>query len=88
MARELGSEAYLVLPDLTGHSRSNEGQVAKYGNGFTISKKQAVLEALVIPVDLANVTYADFEDRLGEKLQASIHRHREEYGLNQAERLA
>lgn len=88
MARELGSEAYLVLPDLTGHSRSNEGQVAKYGNGFTISKKQAVLEALVIPVDLANVTYADFEDRLGEKLQASIQRHREEYGLNQAERLA
>lgn len=88
MARELGSEAYLVLPDLTGHSRSNEGQVAKYGNGFTISKKQTVLEALVIPVDLANITYADFEARLGEKLQASIQRHRGEYGLNQAERLA
>ena len=88
MARELGPDAYLVLPDLTGHSRSNEGQVAKYGNGFTISKKQAVLEALVIPVDLANVTYADFEGRLGEKLQASIQRHREECGLNQAERLA
>lgn len=87
MARELGSEAYLVLPDLTGHSRSNEGQIAKYGNGFTISKKKAVLEALAIPVDLSNVSYADFEGRLGEKLDASVQRHREERGLNQAEQL-
>lgn len=86
LARNSGVEAYLVLPDLTGHSRSSEGQVAKYGNGFSQLKKQSVLEGLTIPVDLLNVTYADFETRLGYKLKPCIQRHREAYGLNPVEK--
>lgn len=88
LAREAGGEAYLVLPDLTGHSRGKEGQVAKYGNGFSQSKKQEVLESLTIPVDLSSITYEDFEARLGFKLKPSIGRHREAYNLNQSERPA
>lgn len=88
LAREAGGEAYLVLPDLTGHSRGKEGQVAKYGNGFSQSKKQEVLESLAIPVDLAAVTYEDFQARLGYKLKPSIQRHREAYNVNQSERTA
>lgn len=87
LARDSGVEAYLVLPDLTGHSRGREGQVAKYGNGFSQLKKQSVLEGLTIPVDLSNVTYADFEARLGYKLKPCIQRHRGAYNLNQSERL-
>lgn len=85
LARESGAEAYLVLPDLTGHSRGKEGQVAKYGNGFSQVKKQAVLEGLTIPVDLSIITYADFVARLGHKLEDGIQRHRCKHGLNQAE---
>ncbi|PTU02837.1 integrase [Pseudomonas sp. HMWF031] len=85
LARESGAEAYLVLPDLTGHSRGKEGQVAKYGNGFTQVKKQAVLEGLTIPVDLSTITYADFVVRLGHRLEDGIQRHRSKHGLNQAE---
>ncbi|MFT0516302.1 MULTISPECIES: DUF6538 domain-containing protein [Pseudomonas] len=85
MARESGEEAYLVAPDITGHSRGKEGQIARYGNGFNLRKKQTVLEGLIIPVDLSGVTYADFEKRLGHKLKGDIQRHREEHGLNQRE---
>ncbi|RML58192.1 Phage integrase-like protein [Pseudomonas syringae pv. pisi] len=85
LARESGAEAYLVLPDLTGHSRGKEGQVAKYGNGFSQVKKQAVLEGLTIPVDLSIITYADFVARLGHRLEDGIQRHRSKHGLNQAE---
>lgn len=85
LARESGAEAYLVLPDLTGHSRGKEGQVAKYGNGFSQVKKQAVLEGLTIPVDLSIISYADFVARLGHKLEDGIQRHRCKHGLNQAE---
>lgn len=85
LAREAGGEAYLVLPDLTGHSRGKEGQVAKYGKGFSQSKKQAVLESLVVPVDLSNITYPAFESRLGYKLKVSVERHRSVHTLNQTE---
>lgn len=85
LAREAGGEAYLVLPDLTGHSRSREGQVAQYGKGFSQAKKQAVLESLTIPVDLSNVTYLSFLSRLGNKLIESVKRHRVTHGLNQTE---
>lgn len=85
MARESGEEAYLVAPDITGHSRGKEGQIARYGNGFNLHKKQSVLEGLTIPVDLSGVSYADFENRLGCKLKNDIQRHREEHGLNQTE---
>ncbi len=88
LAREAGGEAYLVLPDLTGHSRGREGQVAKYGKGFSQSKKQAVLESMTIPVDLSNVTYSAFESRLGYKLKASVERHRSVHDLNQTEQPA
>lgn len=86
IVREAGAEAYLVLPDLTGHSRGKEGQVARYGNGFSQSKKQQTLESLVFPPDLSALCYADFETRLGEKLKESVQRHREKHGLNQVER--
>jgi integrase len=85
LARESGAEAYLVLPDLTGHSRGKEGQVAKYGNGFSQVKKKAVLEGLTIPVDLSTITFADFVVRLGHRLEDGIQRHRSKHGLNQAE---
>ena len=85
LAREAGGEAYLVLPDLTGHSRGREGQVAMYGNGFSQSRKQAVLESLTIPVDLSKLTYSEFESRLGSKLKSCVERHRDSYGLNQSE---
>ena len=85
LAREAGGEAYLVLPDLTGHSRGKEGQVAKYGKGFSQSKKQAVLESLAVPVDLSNITYPAFESRLGYKLKVSVERHRSVHNLNQTE---
>jgi len=85
LARESGAEAYLVLPDLTGHSRGKEGQVARYGNGFSQAKKQAVLEGLTIPVDLSVISYAGFVARLGHKLDDGIQRHRGKHGLNQAE---
>lgn len=85
LAREAGGEAYLVLPDLTGHSRYREGQVANYGKGFSQSKKQEVLESLTIPVDLSNITYPGFEARLGHKLRASVERHRSTHELNQTE---
>lgn len=85
LAREAGGEAYLVLPDLTGHSRYREGQVANYGKGFSQSKKQEVLESLPIPVDLSNITYSGFEGRLGHMLQVSVERHRRTHKLNQTE---
>ncbi|MFZ5938060.1 DUF6538 domain-containing protein [Pseudomonas sp. HS6-2] len=85
MARESGEEAYLVAPDITGHSRSKEGQIARYGNGFNLHKKQTVLEGLTVPVDLSGVTYADFEKRLGHRLKYDVQRHRDEHGLNQTE---
>jgi integrase len=85
LAREAGGEAYLVLPDLTGHSRYREGQVANYGKGFSQSKKQEVMESLPIPVDLSNITYSGFEARLGHKLQVSVERHRRTHKLNQTE---
>jgi integrase len=85
LARESGEEAYLVLPDLTGHSRGSEGQVARYGNGFSQLKKRLILEGLAIPIDLSSITYADFEARLGYKLKPCIQRHREAYLLNQVE---
>lgn len=85
MARESGEEAYLVAPDITGHSRGKEGQIARYGNGFNLHKKQSVLEELIIPVDLSEITYADFVNRLGCKLKNDVQRHREEHGLNQTE---
>ena len=85
MARESGEEAYLVAPDITGHSRGKEGQIARYGNGFNLHKKQTVLEGLIVPVDLSGITYADFERRLGRNLKIDIQRHRDEYGLNQTE---
>lgn len=85
MARESGEEAYLVAPDITGHSRGKEGQIARYGNGFNLHKKKTVLEGLTVPVDLSGVTYADFERRLGHKLKSDVQRHRDEHGLNQTE---
>lgn len=85
LAREAGAEAYLVLPDLTGHSRTHEGQHASYGNGFSLAKKLEVLEALPMPVSLEHVTYKDFERRLGTYLNTWTQRHRDEHGLNQRE---
>ena len=85
LTREQGAEAYLVLPDLTGHSRAGEGMHARYGNGFSLERKQAVLENLPIPVDLSAISYADFEARLGEALKRSIDMHRAKFGLNQSE---
>jgi len=61
LACNSGTEAYLVLSDLTGNSRICEGQVVWYGNGFSQLQKQAVLEGLTIPVDLSGHTHADFE---------------------------
>lgn len=88
LTRQSGAEAYLVLPDLTGHSRSSEGTVARYGNGFTQQKKQFVLEGLKIPVDLSDISYENFKSRLGKLLDASIEQHREKLGLNQLEKLS
>lgn len=85
LARAKGLEACLVLPDLTGHSRSKEGTVARYGNGFTLEQKRSVLEGLPIPVDLSGITYADFNMRLGYKLKPCIEQHRKKHGLNQVE---
>lgn len=85
IARHSGAEAYLVAPDITGHSRGKEGQIARYGNGFDLRKKQAVLEGLIFPVELLGITYADFERRLGNKLKIDVQRHRTEHGLNQTE---
>lgn len=86
LAREAGSEAYLVMPDLTGHSRKkSEGQWVGYGNGFSLEKKQQAIESLPFPLDLSHVSYADFERRLGTYLETWIARHRKEHGLNQAE---
>jgi hypothetical protein len=74
------------MPDLTGHSRKkSEGQWVDYGNGFSLEKKQLAIESLPFPFDLSNVTYADFERRLGSYLETWITRHRKEHGLNQAE---
>ncbi|HGM6290372.1 TPA: DUF6538 domain-containing protein [Pseudomonas aeruginosa] len=85
LAREAGAEAYLVLPDLTGHSRTHEGQHASYGNGFSLAKKREILEALPMPVSLQNVTYQDFEHRLGTYLKTWTKRHRDAHGMNQSE---
>ena len=86
LARDAGAEAYLVMPDLTGHSRKkSEGQWVDYGNGFSLEKKQQAIESLPFPLDLSHVTYADFEGRLGSYLETWITRHRAEHGLNQAE---
>ncbi|MFV2950212.1 integrase, partial [Pseudomonas japonica] len=85
IARHSGAEAYLVAPDITGHSRGKEGQIARYGNGFDLHKKQAVLEGLIFPIDTTGITYSDFERRLGNRLKSDVQRHRDEYGVNQTE---
>jgi integrase len=85
LARESGDEAYLVTPDIVGHSRGSEGQTGKYGNGFSLLKKQSALESLTAPVDLSGVTYADFEKRFGHKLKSDVQQHRDKHGLNQTE---
>ena len=88
LARAAGGESYLVLPDITGHSRGKEGMIARYGNGFSLEQKQSVLEGLPMPIKLSGISYEDFEARLGEKLQASIDCHRAKHGLNQTEKPA
>lgn len=85
LTRAAGPEAYMIAPDLTGHSRGKEGQFAKYGNGFALERKKAVLESLPLPVDLSTISYADFELRLGYKLAEGITSHRAKFGLNQSE---
>lgn len=85
LARQSGAEAYLVLPDIIGHSRSVEGTVARYGNGFSQGKKQAVLEDLRIPVDLSAISYENFRSRFGRLIDTSVDCHREKFGLNQRE---
>jgi len=88
LARAAGPEAYMIAPDLTGHSRGKEGQFAKYGNGFALERKKAVLESLPLPVCLSTISYADFESRLGHKLVEDITSHRAKFGLNQSEQPA
>ncbi len=88
LARKAGVDAYLMLPDLTGHSRGHEGQHANYGNGFTLAQKQEVLESLPLPIDLRHVTYEDFRRRLGKYLHKWTQHHRDEHGLNQSEGLS
>ncbi|MCH5522380.1 site-specific integrase [Pseudomonas syringae] len=88
LARQSGAEAYLALPDIAGHSRSGEGTVARYGNGFSQEKKQAVLEGLRIPVDLSGISYENFRSRLGRFIDTSVDCHREKFGLNQRETTA
>jgi len=85
LARAAGAEAYLILPDLTGHSRQKEGMVPNYGNGFSLTTKQSVLESLTIPVNLSSISYTDFIERLGDQLHRSIAAHRKEFALNQSE---
>lgn len=85
MARDSGEEAYLVAPDITGHSRGKEGQFAKYGNGFDLIKKKSVLEKLNIPVDLSGINYAEFLKRFERKMTIDVQQHRAKHGLNQKE---
>lgn len=86
LAREAGSETYLIMPDLTSHSRKKtEGQWIGYGNGFSLEKKQQAIESLPFPIDLTSVTYADLKHRLGSQLETWVYRHRQKHGLNQAE---
>ncbi len=85
LARRAGVEAFLILPDIIGHSRAHEGTTAQYGNGFTQAQKREVLESLEIPVDLSGITYAGFRDRFSGQLASSRDRHRAKFGLNQSE---
>jgi hypothetical protein len=39
------------------------------------------------PLDLSGITYANFIDRLGDKLKTSVTAHRRKHGLNQQRNL-
>ena len=85
LVRNTSFEALGLLTALTGHATKDKDESDNYGTGFYMENKHRVLHSVRFPVDLAGVTYADFERRLGYVLEPCIQTHRELYGLNQSE---
>jgi integrase len=85
LLRNTRGDALLLLEAFTGHAKTNKTQADDYGLGFYLQTKYEALHSVKFPIDLSRVTYADFKDRLGDKLNASIAAHRQKHGLNQVE---
>lgn len=82
LLRNTSDEADRLIPAFTGHATKNRNQSDDYGSGYWLSKLHRVLHTVPFPVSLSDITYADFEQRLGHKLKLCIQEHRNIYGLN------
>lgn len=80
-----GGDAESLLVTFSGHAKKGKTGADGYGVGVYIKKKHKALHSVEFPADLSRITYADFTDRLGDKLVTSIAAHRRKHGLNQVE---
>ena len=85
LLRNTGGNALSLLETFTGHAKQNKTQADDYGLGVYLKTKHEALQSVRFPVDLSGITYADFKNRLGHKLEASVTAHRRKHGMNQVE---
>lgn len=82
LLRNTSTEALPLIPVFTGHSAKGKNQSDDYGSGFWLKKLHQALHSVVFPVDLADISYRDFEQRLGHIMKPCIQAHRAAHGLN------
>jgi hypothetical protein len=85
LLRNTGGEARSLLETFTGHAKPNKTQADDYGLGVYLATKHQALHTVIFPLDLSRVTYLDFVNRLGHKLNPSVSAHRRKHGTNQIE---
>lgn len=85
LLRNTGGDALSLLETFTGHAKRNKTQADDYGLGIYLKTKYVALHSVQFPVDLSGITYADFKERHGQKLEDSVAAHRKKHGMNQAE---
>jgi len=82
LLRNTSDEAVPLIPVFTGHAAKSKNQSDDYGSGFWLKKLHKALHSVTFQVDLARISYADFEQRLGHIMTPCIQAHRDKYGLN------
>lgn len=84
LLRNTSDEALPLIPVFTGHAAKTKNQSDDYGSGFWLKKLHRALHSVTFPVDLSDITYTGFEQRLGHIMRPCIQTHRYKHGLNPA----
>lgn len=79
LLRNTSDEAVPLIPVFTGHAARSKNQSDDYGSGFWLKKLHKALHSVTFPVDLAGISYADFEQRLGHIMTPCIQAHRDKH---------